>query len=75
MIATLSPLGREPYFSRDAIRTAAVLGGHPRRAVEAALNELASKPETDDLRALAAGRIVDRAGDDRPLVRVRGATT
>jgi len=58
VIATLGSLIREPWFSRDAIRTAACWAGILDAAVEAALSDLAAKPETDDLRALAAGRIV-----------------
>ena len=58
VIATLGSLTREPWFARDAIRTAACSAGILDAAVEAALSDLAAKPETDDLRALAAGRIV-----------------
>lgn len=53
---------REPYFSRDAIRTAACWVGIADRAVEAALKILAAKAaasgsDPDDLVSLAAGRI------------------
>jgi alkylation response protein AidB-like acyl-CoA dehydrogenase len=58
VVATLGSLIREPWFSRDAIRTAACWAGILDAAVDAALADLAAKPETDDLRALAAGRIV-----------------
>ena len=58
ILATLSPLAREPYIGRDATRTAACWAGILDSAVEAALGELATKPETDDLRALGAGRVV-----------------
>ena len=58
IVAKLSPLTREPWFSGDAIRTAACWAGILDAATRAALIDLASKPETDDLRALAAGRIV-----------------
>jgi hypothetical protein len=58
VIATLGSLIREPWFSRDAIRTAACWAGILDAAVDAALQDLAAKPETDDLRALGAGRIV-----------------
>ncbi len=54
----MSPLTREPWFSGDAIRTAAAWAGIADAAAEAALQDLAAKPETDDLRALAAGHIV-----------------
>jgi hypothetical protein len=57
VLATLSPLVREPYFSRDAIRTAACWAGMLDAAVAAAFGELAARGEPDDLRALAAGRI------------------
>lgn len=53
-------LVREPYFSRDAIRTAAAWAGIADRAVDAALHELAAKStgrEPDDLVSLAAGRM------------------
>ena len=58
ILATLSPLAREPYIGRDATRTAACWAGILDSAVESALGELATKPETDDLRALGAGRVV-----------------
>jgi hypothetical protein len=59
ILATLQPLTTQPYFARDAIRTAACWAGMLDAAVEARLNELAAKPgEPDDLRALAAGNIV-----------------
>ena len=73
VIAALSPLTREPYLSGDAIRTAASWAGILDSAVDAALKDLAARPETDDLRALGAGRDRHRAGDDRPLVRARRA--
>ena len=64
-------LAREPWFARDAMRTAAAWAGMADAAADAALADLAARPELDDLRALAAGRIADRAGDDRPLARAR----
>jgi len=61
-------LGREPWFSRDAIRTAAAWAGMADAAAEAALADLAARGEPDDLRALGAGRIVAaRATIDRWL--------
>jgi alkylation response protein AidB-like acyl-CoA dehydrogenase len=57
VLATLDPLTREPYFSRDAVRTAACWAGLLDAAVEATVEELAARPELDELRALAAGRI------------------
>jgi hypothetical protein len=51
-------LGREPWFSRDAMRTAAGWAGMIDSAGESALDYLASRRRTDDaLAALAAGRI------------------
>jgi alkylation response protein AidB-like acyl-CoA dehydrogenase len=57
VLAMLQPLTREPYFSRDAVRTAACWAGILDAAVEAAFDELAARPELDELRALGAGRI------------------
>jgi alkylation response protein AidB-like acyl-CoA dehydrogenase len=66
VLATLGPLGREPWLSGDAIRTAAAWAGILDAAAEAALDDLAQRPDTDDLRALAAGRIATaRATVDR----------
>jgi alkylation response protein AidB-like acyl-CoA dehydrogenase len=50
-------LAREPWFSRDAMRTAATWIGMIDAAAEAALAELASKRSDDPLAQLAAGRI------------------
>ncbi len=50
-------LVREPWFSRDAIRTAACWAGLADAAAGAALDDLAAAPWTGDLAALAAGRI------------------
>ena len=59
IVATLQPLTTQPFFARDAIRTAACWAGMLDAAVESALEELAAKPgEPDDLRALAAGNMV-----------------
>ena len=61
-------LGREPWFSRDAIRTAAAWAGMADAAADAALHDLGARGEPDDLRALGAGRIVAaRATIDRWL--------
>src|SRR5262249_54037197 len=57
IVAQLSSLSREPWFSGDAIRTTAAWAGIADTAADAALADLATRPETDDLRALAAGRI------------------
>lgn len=55
-------LGREPWFGRDAIRTAATWAGVADSAVDATLDELAARPEPDELRSLAAGRILAAQG-------------
>ncbi len=51
---------REPYFSRDAIRTAATWAGVADRAVESALATLAAKSggAPDDIVSLAAGKML-----------------
>ncbi|CAN5579085.1 hypothetical protein BH24ACT22_BH24ACT22_04780 [soil metagenome] len=52
---------REPYFSRDAVRTAICWAGIADRAVDAALDTLAAKSgdrEPDDLVSLAAGKML-----------------
>lgn len=52
---------REPYFSRDAVRTAVCWAGIADRAVDAALNTLAAKSgdrEPDDIVSLAAGKMI-----------------
>ena len=51
-------LVREPWFSRDAIRTAACWAGIADRAAAAALAALAARPDPGDLEGLAAGRIL-----------------
>jgi alkylation response protein AidB-like acyl-CoA dehydrogenase len=51
-------LGEQPWFSRDALRTAASWAGMADTAVEAALDELAARPGRGPLEALAAGRIL-----------------
>jgi hypothetical protein len=54
-------LVREPYFARDAIRTAVSWAGIADLAVEAALEILATKSagrEPDDIISLAAGRML-----------------
>ena len=52
---------REPYFSRDAVRTAVTWAGIADLAVDSALDTLAAKSATrepDDLVSLAAGRLL-----------------
>lgn len=55
-------LGREPFFSRDAIRTAATWAGIADTAREAALDGLAARGDRGELAAIAAGRILGAAG-------------
>ena len=55
-------IAREPYFGRDAIRTAACWAGLVDAVREEALAALAERPGDDDLSALAAGRMVSAAG-------------
>jgi alkylation response protein AidB-like acyl-CoA dehydrogenase len=58
-------LVREPYFSRDAIRTAVTWAGISDSAVDAALDVLAAKAgngEPDDVVSLAAGRMLTARG-------------
>src|SRR5215210_53667 len=55
-------LVREPYFSRDAIRTAVTWAGISDTAVEAALDVLAAKGDPDDVVSLAAGRMLAARG-------------
>ena len=55
-------IAREPYFGRDAIRTAACWAGLVDAVREEALAALAQRPADDDLSALAAGRMVSAAG-------------
>lgn len=58
-------LVREPYFSRDAIRTAVTWAGISDAAVEAALDVVAAKAgdgEPDDVVSLAAGRMLTAQG-------------
>ena len=64
VLATLRDLTTEPYFSGDAIRTAAAWAGIADAAAEAALHSIGA--DADDLRAHAAGRIITaRATIDR----------
>jgi alkylation response protein AidB-like acyl-CoA dehydrogenase len=51
-------LATQPWFSRDALRTAASWAGMADAAVRAALDELAGRPGRGPLEALAAGRIL-----------------
>ncbi len=61
VIATFGPpgsLAEQPWFSRDALRTAASWAGMADTAVHAALDELGQRPGRGQLEALAAGRIL-----------------
>jgi alkylation response protein AidB-like acyl-CoA dehydrogenase len=51
-------LAAHPWFSRDALRTAASWAGMADAAVDAALNELVQRPSRGQLEQLAAGRIL-----------------
>ncbi len=56
---------REPYFSRDAVRTAVTWAGIADLAVDSALDALAAKStggDPDDLVSLAAGRMLAARG-------------
>jgi alkylation response protein AidB-like acyl-CoA dehydrogenase len=58
-------LVRDPFFSRDAIRTAVTWAGIADSAVEAALDVLAAKSESkdpDDVVSLAAGQMLTAQG-------------
>lgn len=57
--AVLAPgaLTEQPWFARDAVRTAATWAGAADAAVDDALDHLAARPATSDLEALAAGRL------------------
>jgi alkylation response protein AidB-like acyl-CoA dehydrogenase len=58
MLGEPGELGREPWFSRDAIRTAASWAGMADAAVAGALEALAARPQPGDLEGLAAGRML-----------------
>ena len=51
-------IAAQPWFGRDALRTAASWAGMADTAVAAALEGLRARPVTGDLEALAAGRIL-----------------
>lgn len=57
-------ISREPYFGRDAVRTAVSWAGIADRAVDSALATLAAKSGTapDDIVSLAAGRMLAAQG-------------
>lgn len=51
-------LAEQPWFARDALRTAASWAGMADAALEAALHELAERPARGELEELAAGRML-----------------
>jgi hypothetical protein len=51
-------LTEQPWFARDAVRTAASWAGAADAAVASALDALAARPAPTDLEALAAGRLL-----------------
>jgi hypothetical protein len=51
-------LAEQPWFARDALRTAASWAGMADSAAAAALEELAARPARGPLEGLAAGRII-----------------
>jgi hypothetical protein len=57
MLGEPGELARDPWFSRDAMRTAASWAGMVDAAVAAALDDLAARRAKDPLAQLAAGRI------------------
>ena len=60
VLAVLGPPGAlvaQPWFARDALRTAATWAGAADAAVDDALARLAARPATGDLEPLAAGRL------------------
>lgn len=62
VLARLGPAGaiaEQPWFARDALRTAASWAGMVDTAAEAALRILAGRPQHTDLDELAAGRIAN----------------
>jgi len=61
VLALLGPPGsiaQQPWFARDALRTAATWAGMLDTAAEAALQELAAKPQAGPLEGLATGRML-----------------
>jgi alkylation response protein AidB-like acyl-CoA dehydrogenase len=61
VLARFGPPGgltQQPWFARDALRTAASWAGMADRALDAALEELATRPAPGPLEQLAAGRML-----------------
>jgi len=66
-------ISAQPWFARDALRTAATWAGMADSAVSSALSELGARPVTGPLEGLAAGRILT-AQRTISLWLARGAT-
>jgi len=64
MLGERGELVREPFFSRDAVRTAVTWAGVADSAVDAALDTLAAKSDgnPDDIVSLAAGKMLAARG-------------
>lgn len=65
VLAQLGPPGAisaHPWFSRDALRTAASWAGMADAAVAAAIEELAARPSNGELEGLAVGRMLTAQG-------------
>jgi Acyl-CoA dehydrogenase, C-terminal domain len=61
VLASLGPPGsisEQPWFGRDALRTAASWAGMADAAVTSAIDELAARPANGQLEQLAAGRLL-----------------
>jgi alkylation response protein AidB-like acyl-CoA dehydrogenase len=57
-LGSAGAISAQPWFARDALRTAASWAGMADTAVGAALADLAARPGAGELEALAAGRII-----------------
>lgn len=62
LIGGRGEIGREPWFSRDALRTAASWAGMADAAAADAIRDLAARRRGEDLSRLAAGRIAAARG-------------
>ncbi|MGA2013713.1 MAG: hypothetical protein ABSH51_24710 [Solirubrobacteraceae bacterium] len=58
VLARLGAITAQPWFGRDALRTAASWAGMADTAVRAALTSLAARPARGELEALGAGRML-----------------
>jgi alkylation response protein AidB-like acyl-CoA dehydrogenase len=57
VVGSPGALARQPWFARDALRTAATWAGMADTAVDAGLDAMARQPARGELQALAAGRL------------------